>query len=204
MITNCEIISILLELPDNKSIVSAFFVLAGYVIIFENPSQSTTEIRTVAEQIESLLYEVDGYWFEQKKTSLFPQCTLPLRAEISQEFIRVFSLDSSSQKVILPVPQTLWIVTQNSSWNSSNSCHQSLFENTSHFGTRSDPCMNETWVQEWFYTQWNQTQFRFHESPLIWAEKETLTFEKVIIFNVSSVDGEKKSIPLIEFVILRE
>jgi hypothetical protein len=186
------------------AIVSAFFVLAGYVIIYENPFQSRTEIRAVAEQIESLLYEVDGYWFEQTKTSMFPECTLPVSAEISQEFVRVSALDSSSKQLVFAVPQTLWIVTENSSWITSESFHRVLFENTGHFGTRSDPCTNKKQVIEWFFNQYNQSQSRFHETPFIWTKGETLTFEKVIIFQISMVNGKIKSVPLIEFVILSD
>lgn len=185
------------------AIVSAFFVLAGYTLIYEQPLHSSTEIRAIAEQIESLLYEVDSYWFEQEKTSIFPQNDHSIMAEIGPEFIRLTSVLSEHQQIVIPVPQQLWIATKNGSFNSSENCHQLLLNISGHSCTRFDPCVDENRVTAWFFSQWNHSQKRFHDTPLIWTKGEAMTFEKCIIFKEIQLNDIKKSVPLIEFVIIR-
>lgn len=185
------------------AIVSAFFVLAGYALIYEQPLQSSAELHAIAEQIESVLYEVDSYWFEQEKTSIFPQNDHSIFAEIGPDFIRLTSAESDYQQIVIPVPQRLWIASRNVSFNSSESCHQLVFNISGHFGTRNDPCVNDILVTTWFSSLWNYSQNRFYTDPILWNDGEAVIVEKCIIFKEIQLNGGMKSVPLIEFLIVR-
>jgi hypothetical protein len=184
------------------AIVSVFFVLVGYTVIYENPLQSSSELNSVANQIESMISHTDAYWLEQQDSLLFPSCSSPLIAEISSEFIRVKSLDSSPFQIVLSVPQILWISSDNSTFSSSVDFHQELAEEFGPAGTREDPFSNEMNITKWFYFLFNKTQYQFYNHPFIWSRGEYVTLEKCIIFGTSSDLKGSEIIPYIEFLII--
>jgi len=186
------------------AIVSVFFVLVGYVVVYENPLQSSSELETVAEQIQSMISHVDAYWFEQQDSLLFPSCKSRLIAEFSSEFIRVKSLDSSQLQIVKSVPQILWISSENSTLSSTVDFHQELLILFGSTGTRDDPLLNETNVTKWFYSCYNESQYRFHRQPFIWTKGDFITLEKCIIFKKSNDTVSSKHTPLIEFLIIKK
>jgi len=177
------------------ALISAFLVLAGYLIVYENPNQVAVEIKTVANSIQSNVYEVDSYWYEQEKTILFPTSFLHLTAQISQDYI-LLHLEEQNNQITIPITQKLWIVDETVPWRTAASFHLELFNHTGQYGFRDDPFINETLLQEWITEQWDY-------DPLIWPLDERLTLEKCIVFKEIIFKGEEKIIPHVEFVIVR-
>ena len=186
------------------AIVSVFFVILGYVLVYENPLQLSSEIEAVSVQIESMINHVDRYWFEQQDSFLFPSCKSRFIAQISSEFIRVKSLDSSQIQIVKSVPQILWISSENHTLSSSVDFHQEILHLFGSEGTRDDPLLNESNVTEWFYSRYNETQYHFHHHPFIWSKGEYITLEKCIIFKINNNTESSKQIPLIEFLIIKK
>jgi hypothetical protein len=184
------------------ALISAFLVLAGYLIVYENPNQVAVEIKTVANSIQSNVYEVDSYWYEQEKTILFPTSFLHLTAQISQDYILLHSEEQNNQ-ITIPITQKLWIVDETVPWRTAASFHLELFNHTGQYGSRDDPFINETLLQEWITEQWDVHQQHFYYDPLIWPLDERLTLEKCIVFKEIIFKGEEKIIPHVEFVIVR-
>ncbi len=184
------------------ALISAFLVLAGYLIVYENPNQVAVEIKTVANSIESNVYEVDSYWYEQEKTIVFPTGLLHLTAQISQDYILLHSEEYNNQ-ITIPITQKLWIVDETIPWKTAASFHLELFNQTGRYGSRDDPFTNETILQEWINEQWGDHQQHFHYDPLIWPVDECLTLEKCIVFKEIFFEGEARIVPQVEFVIVR-
>lgn len=184
------------------AIVSVFLLIAGYIIVYDNPNQIALEVKTVASHIESVIYEVDSYWYEQEKTIMFPTSTIPMTAHISNDYIVVGSLNNNI-KSIIPVTQRLWIAEEHTPYRNASSWHQEIYKRTGQNGTRIDPCTNETLIQEFISEQWSMYQQQFHEEPFLWSKERMMTLEKCIIFKEIFIQGETRVVPLVEFVILR-
>lgn len=185
------------------ALISAFFILIGYVVIYENPLQTQSELDCIADHIHSMITEVDRYWFEAKETWLFPSTDQHIKVEISPETIRVSMSGSSQYGKIIRLPFLLWIVSTECSWSSS-SCHQLLLHEFGAAGTRTDPLTNKTVVLAFLAEKWNQSQQQFHQLPLIWMKGEEMVFEKCILFEEKKVNGKEKSVSFLEFVIVRK
>ena len=185
------------------AIVSVFFVIVGYVLIYENPLQHSTELETIAEQIQSMISHVDTYWIEQQDSFSFPLCKSRLIAEFSSEFIIVKSLDSPQNQIVKSVPQTLWISLDNRTLSSSEDFHHELLILFGSKGTRDDPLLDNINIIKWFSTCFNETQYRFHQYPFTWCKGDYITLEKCIIFKRNSYLKSSQSIPVIEFLILK-
>ena len=185
------------------AIVSAFFVLAGYVIIYENPMQSTSEIHTVASTIKSVYNEVEGYWIEQSSTQLFPDNTLQLTAKITQDYILISS-SKTNDKITIPVTQRLWIVSTNTTLKSSDDWHEFMLAKTGCGGTNNDPIKNIRLVDKYISLKWNQSQQHFYQQPLIWSQEEYISLEKCILFEERMIDDENETLPYIEFIIIEK
>ena len=188
-------------LQISLAIVSAFLLIAGYTIVYDNPNQNTLEIKTVASRIESVFYEVDSYWYEQEKTIMFPTSTIPITAYISNDYIVVGSMNNNI-KTIIPVPQRLWIAEEPIPWRNASSWHQELFNRTGQYGTRLDPSTNETLIHDFISEQWSMYQYQFHEEPFLWSKERIVTLEKCIIFKETIVEGETRVVPIVEFIIV--
>lgn len=186
------------------AIASVFFVIVGYVLIYENPLQQSTELETIAEQIQSMISHVDTYWIEQQNSFLFPLCKSQLIAEFSSEFIKVKSLNSFQNQIVKSVPQILWISLDNKTLSCSEDFHHELLILFGSKGTRDDPLLSHTNITKWFSTCFNETQFRFHQYPFTWCKGEYITLEKCIIFKKNTYLESSQSIPAIEFLILKK
>ncbi|MDG6218111.1 MAG: hypothetical protein QCI00_01555 [Candidatus Thermoplasmatota archaeon] len=185
------------------AIVSSFLLIAGYLVVYDNPNQISLEVKTVASRIESVFYEVDSYWFEQEKTIMFPTSTIPITAYISNDYILVRSTNNNI-KTIIPVPQRLWIAEEPIiPWRNASSWHQEIFNRTGQYGTRLDPSTNETLIHDFIFEQWRKYQPQFHEEPFLWSKERMVTLEKCIIFKENVLEGETRVVPLVEFVIVR-
>ena len=185
------------------AIVSAFFVLAGYVIIYENPMQSTSEIQTVAFKIKSWCYKIDSYWIEQSSVHLFPENTLQLNAKISQDHIHISSSESK-ETIIIPITQRLWIVSANTTLRSSEDWHEFLLTKTGCEGTNNDPIKNTNLADKFISLKWNQSQQHYYQRPLKWSHGEYISLEKCIIFEERLIDDKIKSFPYLEFIIIEK
>ncbi|MBS3778652.1 MAG: hypothetical protein KGY50_05130 [Candidatus Thermoplasmatota archaeon] len=186
------------------ALVSAFFVLAGYMVVYENPLQSKTELQVVVDSIKSVLSNVDSFWFEQAITWRFESVTIPLSMLVSKDYIQLTSLTNKDQSVLVPVTQKLWIVTSNVSWNNASTCHQLIYNHTGYYGYRDDPCLNESELMMWIDLHWNQDQQQFHQNPWMCSNIDTVVFEKCIIYTQKEIDGKQSIVPSVEFVILRK
>lgn len=207
----------LLELFDNTqalmdlsfvqiglAIVSAFFVLAGYMIVYENPMQSESELQVVAHSIQSVLSNVDSFWFEDEKTYSFETVKHSVSLSFSKDYIHLFSQTNNHQSVLVPVMQKVWIAESNVSWRNASSCHQLIFNHTGSYGSRDDPCLNESEIMSWIDSQWAQYQQKFHQNPWNCSNTDTLVFEKCIVYTQKRIDGKKSVLPSVEFIILRK
>lgn len=207
----------LLELLDNNqalmdlsfvqiglALVSAFFVLAGYMVVFENPLQSETELQVVANSITSVLSKVDSFWFEDEKICRFETVKKPVSISVSKDYIYLSSLNNDDQSVLVPVTQKVWISSGNVSWLNAARCHQLIYNHTGSYGSKDDPCLNESWIMTWISSQWAQYQQQFHQNPWICSSEETIVFEKCIIYTQKEIDGKQSIVPCVEFIILRK
>ncbi len=185
------------------AIVSAFFVLAGYVIIYENPMQSNSEIQTVASSIKSWCYEVDSYWIEQSSVHLFPENTLQLNAKISQDYIHISS-SGSKEKITIPVTQRLWIVSANTTLRSAEDWHEFMLTKTGHRGTNNDPIKNTNLADRFISSKWNQSQQHYYQRPLKWSHGEYISLEKCILFEERLIEDKIKSFAYVEFIIIKK
>jgi len=182
------------------AISSAFFVFAGYMIVYENPMQSSSEMQTVATSISDLFSKVDSFWIEDSLVHLFPENNLCLQAMISPDYIVVSSNEIASQ-VTIPVTQRLWIVTENTSLND---WHQAMLNFTGSKGTKCDPIKNKSLANELIRSTWNQSQHVYYHSPLIWNENKYITLEKCILYQENEIDEIITVSPMTEFVIIQQ
>jgi len=185
------------------AIVSAFFVLASYVIIYENPMQSTSEMQTVASSIKSAYNKVDSYWIEQSSTLLFPDNNLQLTAKISQDYILISS-PKSNDRITIPITHRLWIVSTNTTLKSADDWHEFMRAKTGYDGTNGDPVKNPKLAEKYISLKWNQSQQHFYQQPLTWSEEEYISLEKCIIFEERTIDEKTESFPCIEFIIIEK
>ena len=186
------------------ALASIMFIIAGYMLVYENPLQAASEIESVAEDIESMIAQVDAQWFEHQLVFLFPESYLLLNAEISPDFIRIRSVDSAHQYSLIPIPQMLWICEPDSSLDNADDFHQMIRDQFQHFATREDPCLMSSNVSNWFQNQYHIHHERYHQDPLIWNRGRALSFEKCILFKEVICGKNKRSIPFLEFIIVKE
>jgi alpha-glucosidase (family GH31 glycosyl hydrolase) len=184
------------------SIITAFFVLSGYMIIYENPQQIRADMKNIAHRVSSIIQEVDGYWLEQVNIHQLPQSTQRALITLSPDFISVGS-DESSVTVTSPVFPRIWIVDENHSLQNATCFHTHIYNETDHYGSRNDPCTNSSLVLDIFKDLWLQ-QKKFHLHPLMFTNKDMLRFEKCIFFNKININGREEIVPFYEFVIIQK
>jgi hypothetical protein len=185
------------------AIVSAFFVFAGYMIVYENPMQSSSEMQTVATSISDLFSKVDSFWIEDSFVHLLPDNNLCLQARISPDYIVVSSNEIASQ-VTIPVTQRLWIVTENTSLKTANDWHQAMLNFTGSKATEYDPIKNKSLANELLRSTWNQSQNAYYHDPLIWNENKYIRLEKCILYQENEIDEIISVNPMTEFIIIQQ
>jgi hypothetical protein len=185
------------------AIVSAFFVFTGYMIVYENPLESDAKIKAVAETIESIVYEVDSFWIEDRRTYVFPTIMDNILLQISPEYIKLSDEKNKQHTLLIPVPQHIWIVDEHVNLDSASSWHQEIYNQTGHYGSRNDPCSDEFSVQTWIDTQWTEYQDQFFRNPYV-CTNTVLNIEKCIIFKEQHINEELCIVPEVEFIILQD
>ena len=186
------------------SIASIFFLIAGYMIIYDNPLQTSSEIDIVAEEIESIINRVDAQWFEQVSIGLFPESYLGLYAEISHDYICIKMFDDDTYNQVIPLTQTVWICENKTLNTSSIGFHKNIKNRFGHLGTKDDPCVMDKNVTKWFQNEYNKSQKKYDENPFIWTKGSLISFEKCIIFKQVTINEKEKSIPFLEFIMIKK
>jgi len=184
------------------SIITAFFVLAGYMVIYENPQQKELELNTITDRISSMIQYADGYWLEQDTVHQLTQFRIPVSITISPDFIRVDS-KADSLSAMRSIPQNIWIVDEYIHLKTATSFHNQIHNETGQPGSREHPCLNKSKTLDVLDTIWLE-QDRFHLDPFNLSNKDVISLEKCIIFIKENINGEQKTVPFFQFVIIQK